>query len=120
MGCCIPLLPHIEVGEKRIYSFKLLGDHVTSPKDCILEPVLWTNEWVCLGEASAVTDCEIQLLSADDFEEIVSASPQLKQVGQLLDENTTVTTSQYTAVGVAAATARVHLASVCLLFGAAS
>mmetsp|Transcript_11044 Transcript_11044/g.24534 ORF Transcript_11044/g.24534 Transcript_11044/m.24534 type:complete len:963 (-) Transcript_11044:107-2995(-) len=41
---------------------------------CILEHVLWTDEWICLGEASAATDCEIQMLSADAFCDIVQGS----------------------------------------------
>mmetsp|Transcript_46871 Transcript_46871/g.111557 ORF Transcript_46871/g.111557 Transcript_46871/m.111557 type:complete len:853 (+) Transcript_46871:60-2618(+) len=74
-------------GELRYVKVTALGSFciedekdIRSGSDCILEQVLWTPEWVCLGEASAMGDCELQLLSAEIFGEIVSAVPPVRQL----------------------------------------
>jgi len=64
----------------KVNSLDLQDVEVLENRDCLLEVVLWTPDWICLGEASAVTDCEIQLLSAEQFADIVSLNPQTRQL----------------------------------------
>merc|ERR1711977_274152 len=44
---------------------------VDKGEDWIAEPVLWTAEWVHLGVLTAVTECELLLIDASSFGEVV-------------------------------------------------
>eukprot|EP00403_Amphidinium_massartii_P043582 CAMPEP_0178455536 /NCGR_PEP_ID=MMETSP0689_2-20121128/45964_1 /TAXON_ID=160604 /ORGANISM="Amphidinium massartii, Strain CS-259" /LENGTH=880 /DNA_ID=CAMNT_0020081583 /DNA_START=236 /DNA_END=2878 /DNA_ORIENTATION=- len=55
-------------------------EEVLESKSYILEVVLWTPDWICLGEASAITDCEIQFLSSAHFGEIATSNPHTKEI----------------------------------------